>query len=439
MRRGRSTDTRARRAGAGLALALAASGVAGCGWNGVGRAGGEDFPNARVLDADEAPPSRRTDLKNPHTLDLHYGRLQTEKGRFAEARTAFDRVLADDARSVEALIGLARLEEVSAGDSEAGLAVAEAAFRRAVDAAPDDARGHAALGRFFADRGRWPEAEAAYAAAVRLAPDDRGHRFALAVAVARGGDLDGAREHFVAAVGEAEAHYNLGSLRLAAGQREAAEAEFRAAVLKKPDLAPARLALAAVRPRTPAGTPGATAADSRLATTHPGTPTPAADPFAAAPPLDRSAVAPRPAADPFAAAAPDPFAAGGTPDRPFAPGVMQPDILQAAGAAPNAGGAYGTGACGAVAPAAAVAPFRPAPAAVQPPAGRPAPHRPTTPQPVPPWSVPQRPTPWADRGVREGAASGTAPPQPPPPAADDGRGVAPGTAPSAEPPPWPFR
>ena len=399
-----------------------------------------------MLTAEEAPPSSRADLKDPNRLDLHYGRLQTRKGNLAEARTAFDRVLEDDARSVEALIGLARLEELSAGDSAAGLAVAEAAFRRAVDAAPDDPRSHAALGRFLADRGRWSEAEAAHAAAVRLDPDDRQHRFALAVATARGGDLEGAREHFTASVGEAEAHYNLGSLQLAAGRRDAAEAEFRAAVLKKPDLTAARLALAAVQPSDPQPslpqtplpqTPAAALAANPFATAPPaGTPgspfppatAPAANPFAAdvyaaapvmAGPMMAAPVTPAPrspAPDPFAA--PAPFATAAVE-----PQTSRPDILQAA-----ADGGYAG-----VTPAAAVAPSRVAPPRSRPtpwatqtaPAANPFPpavNAPPSYAPAPAYRPPGdvRPTPQA------------------PPAAGS-RGVTLGGGPTAEPPPWPFK
>ena len=271
-----------------LAGAAGSVGLAGCGATGANLAagGGNETPwyspagllakadPARAVGLTDDPiPATRNELKNPAALDLAYANLrgQAAGGGADDAETAYRRVLKKDPKNVEALIGLARLIETNAGDRPNELADAQDAYERAAAAAPGDARTHNALGRFHAARGRWGDSAAAFGRAASVAANTRQSReasFGLAVATARGGDLAAARPHFVAAVGEASAHYNVGTLLLRAGDRDAAEAEFRQAVLKdpgdNPELKKAHAALAALTEgrRSPllaaAGQPAAT-------------------------------------------------------------------------------------------------------------------------------------------------------------------------------------
>ena len=238
------------------------------------------------LTADPVPSSRE-ELENPAALDLAYANLKTggvpsESAR-EDAKAAYERVLEDDPANVDALIGLAYLTETGAGDRPGELDAAEDAYLQAADAAPRDARPQLALGRYHAARGRWGESAAAYGRAAELTDDTKQRRDArhgLALATARGGDIEGARPHFVASVGEASAHYNVGSLYLAQGDRDAAEREYRLAVSKdtggNPQLQQAHAALAALT---------AGRSDARLAAAPKvsAPAAPAADPFAANP------------------------------------------------------------------------------------------------------------------------------------------------------------
>ena len=268
-----------------LCGAAATAGFAGCGATGANLAespaagkpawyspsrllAAADPARAMGLSPDDVLPATRDDLKNPAALDLAYANLRTASGPGGAdaAEDAYRRVLADDPDNVEALIGLARLIERNAEDRPNELADAQDAYERAVAAVPGDARPYNALGRFHADRGRWGDSAAAYGKAVAAATSTRLSReahFGLAVATARGGDLAAARPHFVAAVGEASAHYNVGTLLLRAGDRDAAEAEFRRAVAKGPGDEPGD-EKGARRPRRPHRRPGRRASGGDL-------------------------------------------------------------------------------------------------------------------------------------------------------------------------------
>ncbi|MFH5803874.1 hypothetical protein [Alienimonas sp. DA493] len=266
---------------AAVAGACGAAGLSGCGATGANLAesggGAKSWwsPPAVLakatsltppgLVADPVPASR-DELENPAALDLAYANLRSNgqaspSGR-EDAEQAYRRVLKEDPKNVEALIGLARLIETGAGDRPGELDEAEDAYRKAVDAAPADARPLLALGRFQADRGRWGESAATYGQAAELAEDTRQRRTArhgLAVATAMSGDIEGSREHFVASVGEASAHFNVAELYRRAGDRDAALREFRLAAATNtgdnPQLAQVDQMIAALEAAGPTSTP----------------------------------------------------------------------------------------------------------------------------------------------------------------------------------------
>ena len=316
------------------AAALGAAGLSGCGATGANLAASPDAANpatpaapwyspARLAAAfdparavgladDDLLPATRGDLKNPAALDLAYANLRTASGPGGAeaAEEAYRRVLADDPANVEALIGLARLIQSNAGDRPNELAEAETAYREAVAAAPADARPHTALGRFLAEQNRWGDSAAAFGKAVAVAGNTRQRReayFGLAVATAKGGNVAASRPHFVAAVGEAGAHFNVGTLMLRAGDRVAAEAEFRRAVAKdrgdNPEMRKAHAALAALT----AGRDAATIAAAPAAVPAAVTPAAAVAPPAAARPATTAAYAAPPAATAAAPVAPQPI------------------------------------------------------------------------------------------------------------------------------------
>ena len=97
-----------------------------------------------------------------------------------------------------------------------------------------------AFAQVYADQGNWDDARRMLQAASRLSPQDLSLRYDLGVVCARCGDLDAAFEHFVATVGAARAHYNLGVLLHEQGRTIAATRQFREALRRDDSLTQAR-------------------------------------------------------------------------------------------------------------------------------------------------------------------------------------------------------
>lgn len=172
-------------------------------------------------------PDRETDVV---ALQLSYGRWMERAGDRQAAVSAYERVLKEDADHVEATLGLARLSAAS-GDIEK----ARKGIASAMSLAPRDPNVLTASGQFELDHGQVDVAADRLLQAVEGNPDATEARYLLGIARARQGRWPEARALFVATVGEAEAHYNLGMLMKDSRPAEAA-AEFRAAMSKKPSL-----------------------------------------------------------------------------------------------------------------------------------------------------------------------------------------------------------
>uniref|UniRef100_UPI002628BB02 tetratricopeptide repeat protein n=1 Tax=uncultured Gimesia sp. TaxID=1678688 RepID=UPI002628BB02 len=72
-------------------------------------------------------------------------------------------------------------------------------------------------------------------------------RYQLGIAMASSGDYQGAMPHLIRAVGEAEAHYNIGYILRDRGQLQASEQQFLQAVLLKPEFNEAQYWLDEIR------------------------------------------------------------------------------------------------------------------------------------------------------------------------------------------------
>lgn len=187
-------------------------------------------------------PQNRGQLKNPSGLDLTYAQWQEQLGNVDEATAGYRRVLTNQPQSLDAMLGLARLEQLAGRPKEA-----EAAYRKIVQTTPGNARALDALGQFYVAEKRFPEAIPVLKEAVAAAPTDSVCRHHLGVALARAGDTAQALAEFSKAVGEAEAHYNIGYIHYEQGRKDLAEREFLQAVTLRPDLASAQTMLDELR------------------------------------------------------------------------------------------------------------------------------------------------------------------------------------------------
>lgn len=175
-------------------------------------------------------------------LSLSWGQLMEQQGNATEARDWYEKALRQNPRSVDAVVGLARL------DSHAGRT--EDARKRLLEAEKMDPKSptmHAAFAQFHADRDEFPEAMSRFQQALSIAPDNQSIRTQYAQALAHAGNYDQSFAQFSQAVGEPAAHYNLGLIYYEEQRLVLAEEQFVQALTKNPKLTQAQTWLDSVR------------------------------------------------------------------------------------------------------------------------------------------------------------------------------------------------
>lgn len=193
-------------------------------------------PDARYVAARKAKEAEEQDsettrIKDPSELNLAYARWMEDVGNLIEARRHYGEVLDNKPKNLDAVLGLARIDQLSGRTQEA-----EQGFLKALRHAPDSSEALHALGQFYASQERWPDAVDTLNKAMLAAPSEKLCRYHLAVALVHVGDINGAMPHFIRTVGDAEAHYNVGLILRDQGKLKDAEQQFLLAVTKKPEL-----------------------------------------------------------------------------------------------------------------------------------------------------------------------------------------------------------
>lgn len=190
----------------------------------------------------DTPTAKNSNAKISPRTYLAYARLQESRGNQADARNSYEKVLADNPKSVDALLGLARLDQLAGRTADAE--------RRYIEAARLESRSPRtldALGQFYTDQGRWSEAVPTLNQAIQAAPEEKNYRYHLAMALAKAGQFDQAGPHFIQSVGPAAAHYNIGLILYEQGNLAASEQQFVQAIVKDPQLDSAQYWLDEVR------------------------------------------------------------------------------------------------------------------------------------------------------------------------------------------------
>ena len=155
------------------------------------------------------------------------------RGRYEEALVYAQRAVELDATSSDAYRELAR-----AYDALNRGADAEATYRKATDARPDDWLAYNALGSFLLAKGRFPDAEAAYRRVIDLTPDNtRGYNNlgATYFRMGRGGDAAAMWERSVSIRPTYSAESNLGSYYFSEHRYTDAARAFERAVELSPN------------------------------------------------------------------------------------------------------------------------------------------------------------------------------------------------------------
>src|SRR5262249_34492164 len=191
-----------------------------------------------------AEKTKNTDsaYKPSPRLQLALAQFQEQRGFTVEARKSYEQVLAADAPSIEAIIGVARLDQLAGRPADA-----EAGFQKAIQMDPHSGRALDALGQYYAEQKRWNEALPLLQRALAAAPDDKAICFHYAVTLAKVGHIDQASPLLVESVGRAAAHYNIGLILHERGDLAASEEEFVAAIVENPRLEQAQYWLNQVR------------------------------------------------------------------------------------------------------------------------------------------------------------------------------------------------
>src|ERR1700676_1358407 len=97
--------------GLGLGLCLLAASAAGCASTGSGAAATWRKATPSFMLSDQEKAERN--LKDPAALHVAYGHFEVQAGQPDEARKSYDRALSENPRSVEAVLGLARLDQLA--------------------------------------------------------------------------------------------------------------------------------------------------------------------------------------------------------------------------------------------------------------------------------------------------------------------------------------
>ena len=174
-------------------------------------------------------------LKDPHRLHLTHAKLQERQGNLDLARTSYEIALIHNSKSVDAVLGLARLNQLAGRMDKA-----EKGYLKALKMQPNNPQAFDAAGQFYASQDQWDESVELLKSAMMAAPDESTYRYHLAVALASSGKINEAMPHFVKTIGEAEAHYNVGYILHERGDLAGAKQQLAQAVLKKPKLTVAR-------------------------------------------------------------------------------------------------------------------------------------------------------------------------------------------------------
>lgn len=181
-------------------------------------------------------------LQNPVKVHLAYGVWHEQEGNLIEARNAYDKVLEESPKNVDAMLGLSRLD-IALGRMDD----AEKRLLKAQKLAPKNPQVAIALGQYFSARNDLPRAMEHMQMARSLSPYDPACAYHLGLVQAKSGDMTSALANFTEAVGGAEAQYNLAFILHEQGNLLAAEEHLQRAIALKPDLAQAQSLLLTVR------------------------------------------------------------------------------------------------------------------------------------------------------------------------------------------------
>lgn len=180
-------------------------------------------------------------LKDPASTHLVYAQWMEERNP-SDARASYQQVLDKNPKSVEALLGLSRIEQLNGRQDEA-----ERLLARAQKLHPDDPLVAAGYGLYYANQKDWGRAVEHLRRAREMAPGDKVYDYQLGSVLVKSGDIAGGLKELERCGSRAEAHYNAGFILKEQKQLAEAEEQFALAVDLDPELTQAQKMLAIVQ------------------------------------------------------------------------------------------------------------------------------------------------------------------------------------------------
>jgi Tfp pilus assembly protein PilF len=163
-------------------------------------------------------------------------------GQFDKAREIYEKMLAEDPQSAEALHRLAVVADKQRRHPEA-----QALYTQVIQRQPKNAEVFNDLGYSFYLSGQLPKAESALAKAVQMEPDNARFRNNLGMVMGQQGRVQDAFDQFSRAGSEADAHYNVAFIYASQNKAEEAKACFLRALAVDPTHSKASKALEAFK------------------------------------------------------------------------------------------------------------------------------------------------------------------------------------------------
>jgi len=211
---------------AGVALTGCASGDKAGSWSaGVSRMNPWSKPGL----SEEFKEAKRS-LTHPEKTLVAYARMKEDNEEYAEARDRYREIMVAYPDSVQAQLGLARIEMATGRFEQAEEQLASLVRQR-----PEDPEVRMVQGLLYSRLEDWDRCIESFQQASELKPDDQGPRFELGVAYVKAGRVNEALPHLKFAVGESAAMYNVGYILQEQGQSQEAAGWYREALAHHPD------------------------------------------------------------------------------------------------------------------------------------------------------------------------------------------------------------
>ncbi len=212
-------------------------------------------------------------IKNPANLHVHYARWQEQLGKMTEAQASYEQALSDNPKSVDAILGLARLDHLAGREM-----AAEHGFKQALRLKPNDPHTLDTIGQFYVSQKQWPQAIEMLTAAMDANPKETSYQYHLGVALARSGDINGAFPHLEKTVGKSAAHYNIGYVLMEEDQYPLAHDHLKQAIALNPELVAAQTMIEVINKKMNPMQPGMNPQSPVLASKQSPSPIPSVQP-----------------------------------------------------------------------------------------------------------------------------------------------------------------